>query len=331
MTGGSRVPALPPVGIGTAPFGRLYTPVSARTVAATLEAARAAGIGYLDTAPGYGDGLSEERIGRHLAASGTRPVISTKVGTVVDALPPLDLGDPDAVTMEPGRVHRGWSVADVRRSVADSLARLRVDAVDVALLHDPETHEDEAATTAYEALRQLRVEGVIGAIGVGCNHVDVATRFVERLDLDYVLIAGRYTLLDHSALDDLLPRALDRGTRIIAAGVFNTGILASGQPGDRFHYRPAPDHIRERVGRLVELCDRHGVELGAAAAQFPSGHPAVASTVVGMRSPDEVLANVEALRRPIPATFWDELRERALLPATAPVPRVAPLMSGGLP
>ncbi|SEE74977.1 aldo/keto reductase [Jiangella alba] len=322
---------LPAVGIGTAAFGRLYAPVSARMAAATLESARAAGIDYIDTAPGYGDGLSEQRIGRHLAGAGPRPVISTKVGTVVDALPPIDLDDPDAVTMQPGRVHRGWTVADVRRSISDSLNRLGIDAIDIALLHDPETDEDQAATTAYEALRQLRAEGVVGAIGVGCNHVDVAIRFVRRLDLDYILIAGRYTLLDHSALDDLLPRALDRDTKIIAAGVFNSGILASGRADDRFHYRPAPEHVRERLQQLVAACARHDVELAAVAAQFPSGHPAVASTVVGVRSPDEVLANVEALRRPIPATFWDELRERALLPANAPVPSGPPLNAGVAP
>ncbi|WDZ87757.1 aldo/keto reductase [Micromonospora cathayae] len=318
---------LPAVGIGTAAFGRLYSPVSARTAAETIERAVRSGIRYVDTAPGYGDGLSEHRIGGYLAGrTGSAPlVLSTKVGTLVDELPDVDLDDPDSLSMRPGRVHRGWSVREIRESVEASLRRLRTTFVDVALLHDPETHEDLAATTGYQGLRELRAEGVVGAIGVGCNHVDLALRLVERLELDYVLLAGRYTLLDQSALGELLPRALDRGTRIIAAGVFNSGILATGDPDGFYNYRKAPADIVDRVRRLAEVCHDHDVELRSAAAQFASGHPAVGTTVVGVRSPDEVTAMVEALSRPIPPDFWTALTARGLLPEDAPVPLHPPL------
>jgi D-threo-aldose 1-dehydrogenase len=197
-----------------------------------------------------------------------------------------------------------WSADGVRRSLRESLERLGVDRVDIVYLHDPDDHEEGVYATAYPALAALREEGVVGAIGAGMNQTAMLTRFVERLDLDVVLCAGRYTLLDRSAEEDLLPACARRGTAVVVGGVYNSGLLAGGTTYD---YRPASPETLARVVRLTEVCEGHGVPLRAAALRFPLRHPAVVSVLAGCRSAAEVDDNADLFDLDIPDTLWDEL------------------------
>jgi D-threo-aldose 1-dehydrogenase len=312
-----RVP-LPPFGFGAAPLGNLLQEISDEVAAATVEAAWAAGIRYYDTAPHYGLGLSERRLGAALAG---RPrgqaLVSTKVGRVLVPQP----GTADRVDDEgfvvPASMRRVWdfSADGVRRSLEASLERLGLDRVDIVFLHDPDDHWREASSSGIAALVDLREQGVVGAIGVGMNQSAMPAEFVRRHDIDLVMLAGRYTLLDQSALDDLLPVAADRGVGIIAAGVYNSGLLSVDRPtpGATYDYRPAPPDLVRRAERLAELCRDHGVDLPTAAIQFPRRHPAVVSVVVGARSADQVRDNVQRSTTPVPEDLWTELEESGLV------------------
>ncbi|UUU19839.1 aldo/keto reductase [Streptomyces sp. DSM 40750] len=307
---------------GAAGIGNLYRPVPDEEAAAAIDAAWDAGIRTFDTAPHYGLGLSERRLG---AALRDRPrdtyTVSTKVGRL---LVPAD-GDGDDLAhgfAVPANLRRVWdfSADGVRRSLEASLDRLGLDRVDIVLLHDPDDHAEQALDEAYPALEQLRAEGVVGAIGVGMNQSELPARFLRETDIDVVLLAGRYTLLEQEGLAALLPEAAARGRSVLIGGVFNSGLLTDPKPGATYDYAPVPEPVLERALRLKAVTERHGVPLRAAALRFPLGHPAVASVLTGARSPDEVHDTVEQFRRPVPAALWDDLSAEGLLTTEAPVP-----------
>ncbi len=305
--GGSRV-EVTALGLGGAPIGGLFASVSEAEAAATVRRAWERGIRYFDTAPHYGAGRGEQRIGAALAeVAGKRAayVLSTKVGRLLVPLAPGEPPETEGFADPPPYKRRwDWSADGVRRSLEESLERLGTDHVDLVYLHDPDDHEEEVYATAYPALAALREEGVVGAIGAGMNQTPMLTRFVERLDLDVVLCAGRYTLLDRSAERDLLPACARRGTSVVAGGVYNSGLLAGGTTYD---YRPAPPEILERVAALERVCGAYGVPLRAAALRFPFRHPAVASVLVGCRTPAEVDDNVDLYAMDIPDALWTDL------------------------
>lgn len=308
---------------GAAGIGNLYTPVDPGAAAAAIDAAWDVGIRTFDTAPHYGLGLSERRLGEALR---TRPrdsyTLSTKVGRLLEPCPAegYDLANGFAVRADHRRVW-DFSADGVRRSIEESLQRLGLDRIDIVYLHDPDDHEEAAFRHGYPALERLRAEGIVGAIGAGMNQAAMLTRFLRDTDVDAVLCAGRYTLLDQSALAELLPEAAARGKSVVVGGVFNSGLLADPRPGATYDYAAAPDDIRERALRLKAVTERHGVPLRAAALHYPLGHPAVAGVLVGARSAAEVRDAAELLGRSVPSGLWDELRAEGLLPKDGPLPK----------
>lgn len=324
------------LGLGGAPLGNLFDPVAEEDARRTVAAAWDAGVRYFDTAPLYGHGLSERRLGEALRAH-PRPsfVLSTKVGRVLEPRDPSAMERGAYVEVPPLQPVFDYTADGVRRSVEASLERLGLPRVDILLIHDvgPYTHGAEggertyreAMAGAYPALDRLRREGAVRAIGLGVNEWRIAQRCVEGADLDCVLLAGRYTLLEQEPLDTFLPLCERRGVGVVIGGPFNSGILAAGDvPGATYDYAPAPEAVRARTRRLDAVCRRHGVPLGAAALQFPLGHPAVATVIPGARSAGEVRRNVELLGWPIPAALWDDLRHEGLLRPDAPAPGGSP-------
>ncbi|MCZ1003891.1 aldo/keto reductase [Streptomyces mirabilis] len=309
---------------GAAGIGNLFTAVSDEQAYETVDAAWSGGIRYFDTAPHYGIGLSERRLGTALR---DRPraeyTLSTKVGRLLEPTGADaggdDLADGFAV---PATHRRVWdfSAEGVRRGIEASLERLGLDRVDIVYLHDPDDHAEQAFHEGYPALERLRSEGVVGAIGAGMNQAEMLTRFVRDTDVDVVLCAGRYTLLDHDALTELLPAAQERGTSVVIGGAFNSGLLADPRPAATYNYATAPAELLDRALRLKEIAERHGTTLRAAALAFPAAHPAVASVLAGARSAHEVRDCVEQFTTQVPEDFWRELREAKLLPEDAPVP-----------
>ncbi len=303
------------LGLGCAPLGNLFTAVAEEDAAATVGAAWDAGVRWFDTAPLYGHGLSERRLGAALAG---RPrddvVISTKVGRL---LRPAS-GEVDTIFTGVGDLEPvfDFSADGVRRSLDESLDRLGLDRVDIALVHDPDDHVDEALAGAFPALLSLRDEGVVGAIGAGMNQWQVLDRFVTEIDLDVVLLAGRYTLLDRSGGDVLLRRCLERGVSVVLGGVFNSGVLADPDGAATYDYAAVPPRVALEVDRLRRVCDRHGVPLPAAALQFGARHPAVTAVVVGARTAAEVAADVAHAAAPLPPALWADLE-------STPSPRTA--------
>jgi D-threo-aldose 1-dehydrogenase len=309
--GGVEVTAL---SLGGAVIGGLYTSVGEDVALATVRRALERGMRYVDTAPHYGLGRAEERLGRALAgvprASYT---VSTKVGRLLVPLAPGEPPEPAGFADPPPYRRRwDWSRDGILRSLEASLDRLGLDRVDIAYLHDPDDHEDEVYSAAFPALAALRDEGVLGAIGAGMNQTAMLTRFVERLDLDVVLCAGRYTLLDRSAERDLLPACLRRGVSVVIGGVYNSGLLADPRPGATYNYAVAADRLLARALELRDRCAAHGVPLRSAALRFPLRHPAVASVLVGCRTPEEVDDNAEMFARDIPDSLWADLASRDL-------------------
>jgi D-threo-aldose 1-dehydrogenase len=295
------------LGLGTAPLGGLYQALSDEEGHRVVEAAWDAGIRFFDTAPMYGSGLAEQRLGTVLRSKPRSEfVLSTKVGRLLrgDAAP-----DPDQMFkgLPPLNPVFDFSYDGVMRSVEESLSRLGLDHVDVLLIHDPDDYYEEALTGAYRALDRLRSEGTITAVGAGMNQAEMLNRFAREADFDCLLLAGRYTMLDQSGADELLPFCLEHGIAVIAGGVFNSGILADTRPGAHYNYRPASPELLERARRIKAICERHGVDLKAAALQFPFRHPAITSVLIGCRSVTELEENVRMFKSPIPAELWDEL------------------------
>jgi D-threo-aldose 1-dehydrogenase len=301
---------------GSAPIGGLFEPVPADAAMATLEAAWAAGIRAFDTAPHYGVGLSEERLGAFLAGLPRQEfVVSTKVGRLLVAAD----GDVEGIegfygTPRLGRV-RDYSRDGVLASLESSLTRLGLDHVDIALIHDPDDYAEQALDEAYPALAALRDQGLVRAIGFGMNYPEPLEWFVTRTDLDCILVAGRYSLLDGSAAESLLPVCAERGVAVLTGGVFNSGILVDPRPGATFDYHPAAAELVGRAERIQSVCARYGLPLGAVALQFVLRHPAVTAAVLGARSPEEITEDAGYLRAEVPEELFAELGAEGLLPA----------------
>jgi D-threo-aldose 1-dehydrogenase len=308
------------LGLGTAPLAGLFEVVPEPQALAVIERSWDAGMRFYDTAPLYGHGLAERRVGNVLREKPRDEfTLASKVGRLLRADAPP----------EPGQAFRGtppvnpvfdFSYDGVMRSVEESLERLGLDRVDILHIHDPDHHYSEALAGAYKALDKLRGDGVISAVGAGMNQAEMLTRFAREANFDCFLLAGRYTLLDQVALKELLPVCLERGVAIIAGGVYNSGILADPKPGAHYNYETAPAELIQRAQRIHAVCARHGVPIKAAAIQFPLGHPAVTCVVVGCRSVAQLDESIAMFELEIPPAMWAELKAEGLLPADAPVP-----------
>jgi D-threo-aldose 1-dehydrogenase len=321
MTSAAFVTRLGPLGFGGASIGNLYRAVDDDQARSALQAAWDGGIRYFDTAPHYGLGLSERRMGDFLSTRQRREfIVSTKVGRLLDPNPAFDGGDDLANGFDvPNDLVRRFdpSEAGVRRSIDDSLTRLRLEHIDIAYLHDPDVYDlDRGLTEGLPALARLRDEGVVGAIGIGTNDTHAALRAVREADIDLVMIAGRYTLLEQPALDQLLPLCEERGVGVVAAAVFNSGLLATARPeaSARYNYGDVPEAKLRRARELADACERRNVTLPMAALQYPLQHPAVSSVVVGSANAASVRENIERAGAPVPADLWDQLRLEGLIP-----------------
>lgn len=309
------------MGLGGAPLAGLYQSVTEEQAARVVSTCLGHGPGFFDSAPLYGSGVSETRLGAALAGRDRDSfVLATKVGRLLVPNPARDQ-DVWSDDLPPVGPVFDYSYDGTMRSMEESLARMGLDRVDILHIHDPDNHYEEAMKGSYPALVRLRDEGVIRAVGVGMNQAKMLVRFAAEGDFDCFLCAGRYTLVDHAALRKLLPLCLERNISLIVGGPYNSGILAQGAvKGAKFDYRKAPPHIVEKVRRIEAVCGRHGTPLKAAALQFPLAHPAVAAVIPGARSPEEVDENVRMFEVEIPAAFWAELREEGLIPDAAPTP-----------
>jgi D-threo-aldose 1-dehydrogenase len=308
--------------LGCAPLGNLFQPVDDAQASATVDAAWELGVREFDTAPHYGAGLSERRLGAALAG---RPraelAVSTKVGRLlVPSSGPVRGGGADMFADAPAldRVF-DFSRDGILRSLESSLQRLTLDRVDIVYVHDPDDYLDEAIDQALPTLADLRAEGVIRDIGVGMNQAPALVRIAREADVDRILVAGRYTLLDQSAAEELLPLCARRGVAVVVGGVLNSGILADPRPGAMYDYAPAPPELVEQARRIASICARYDTSLVEAAIAFPLRHPAVRTVLVGARSPQEVSAAAAAVARSVPEGLWQELEDAGLL-TTWPTP-----------
>ena len=314
-----RGPAVTELGLGAAQFGNLYRETTDEASAAAVDAAWQSGIRYFDTAPHYGIGLSERRLGAALAQYPRDEfVVSTKVGRLLVPTPENadQLDEHGFVT--PAVFRREWDFSrdGILRSVEGSLERLGLDRVDVVYLHDPDFHWQQASTEGIAALIELREQGLIGAIGAGMNQSAMIAQFIRETDVDLMMLAGRYTLLEQGALDDLLPLALERGVGIVAAAIYNSGLLSAPRPAAdaRYDYQQAPPELLSRANAIADVCERWGVTLPDAAVAYPLRHPAVVSVVLGTRTAQQVASNVSRYETPIPDEVWAELQSEGLIP-----------------
>jgi len=324
------------LGLGGAPLGNLFSAITDEAARAVLDAAWASGCRTFDTAPHYGNGLSEHRFGQALQGRARDDfVLSTKVGRLLrpDASTPRSQNS--YVDVLPFAQSWDYSAAGVRRSVEDSLQRLGLARLDVAYIHDCDAgvHADGYARVlaqvidqALPELRQMQREGLVSHIGLGVNDVQVCLDVLRRADLDCLMLAGRYSLIDQSALAELLPMCTERKVRIALGGVFNSGILATGvrnNPAARFDYAQASRKWVDQVAQIEDICLQYGVPLRAAALQFPLAHPAIEIVMLGAQQVEHWLDGLAMMRRAIPAAFWASLRERGLLAAQVPAPQSA--------
>jgi D-threo-aldose 1-dehydrogenase len=303
--------------LGCAQLGNLYRAIDDDDARATVDAAWERGIRYFDTAPHYGLGLAERRLGAALASRRRSDyLVSTKVGRLLEPLS-VPAGRDGGGFDVPATHRRVWDFSrdGVLRSLESSLERLGLDRVDVVYLHDPDDHWDDAVRQGYPALEELRAQGVVSAIGAGMNQSAMLADFARHTDMDVVMLAGRYTLLEQGARDDLLPICEERGIGIVAAGVFNSGLLASVEPsrGANYDYGDAPGELVERARRIAAVCAENGTTLPAAAIAFPLTHPAVVSVCVGARSAAQVERNVGLYEAGVPEELWAALRAAGLL------------------
>ena len=307
------------LGLGGAPLAGLYTGVSDEQASATIERHLDQGMNFFDTAPLYGSGVSETRLGQVLSRRDRNSfVLASKVGRLLVPDPdrPQDVWSED---LPPIKAVFDYSYDGTMRSIEESLERLKLDRVDILYIHDPDNHYDEAMNGSYKALDKLRSEGVIKAIGAGMNQAEMLARFAREGDFDCFLLAGRYTLIDHTGLKELLPICTEKHISIIVGGPYNSGILAMGAvEGATFNYSPAPPDIMDKVQRIETICARHQVPLKAAALQFPLAHPAVAAIIPGGRNPAEVDENAALVQHDIHNDFWADLRTEGLIPDEAP-------------
>jgi D-threo-aldose 1-dehydrogenase len=307
------------LGLGTAPLGGLYEPIAEDEADAVVQTAWERGIRFFDTAPQYGHGNAERRLGRNLKDKPRDEfVLATKVGRLLRPQPLNEkryyFGTPDEIPIF------DFSYDGVMRSVEESLQRLELDRVDILHIHDPDDHAEEALDGALRALVQLREEGTISAVGSGMNQAEMLTRFAQTGQFDCFLLAGRYTLLEQGALDNLLPVAEERQIAIIAGGVYNSGLRANPTAGTHYNYDEAPEELLERAQQLHKLCELHRVPLRAAAIQFPGFHPAIPTVLTGPRSVAELTDTCDLHEIEIPVQLWGELKQAGLLREDAPSP-----------
>ncbi|MEA2123446.1 MAG: D-threo-aldose 1-dehydrogenase [Solirubrobacteraceae bacterium] len=314
------------LGLGTAPLGGWPTLVGDDVARATIRHAYDHDVRLFDTAPLYGHGTSERRLGEVLAGVPRESfVLTTKVGRLLRRGAPLHTDAAyDGRSLFAGE-HDANPVYDFSydgalRSLEESLERLGLDRVDAAYIHDPDDHYEAALSGAYRALDRLRAEGVITAVGVGMNQSAMLARFAREGDFDVFLLAGRYTLLEQGALDDLLPACAERGASVVLGGVFNSGLLVDPRADSHYNYAPAPADVVDRARRIQAVCERHGVPLPAAALQFAGAHPAVASVLTGARAPGELEQNLAFATVGISPDLWSELQAEGLLRHDAPLP-----------
>jgi D-threo-aldose 1-dehydrogenase len=320
------------IGLGTAPLGELFDKVADEEAAAIIGAAWDGGVRYFDTSPWYGRGLAEHTLGHALYRKPRdQYVISTKIGRVLRRpLGPNAIKDQWLGGLEFQTVF-DYGYDGVMRSFEDSLQRLGINRVDVLLIHDLDPWDHNPAslnaylgqlkTSGWKALAELREAGVIGGIGAGFNSMGSIPRYLDLFDIDFFLLAMRYTLLEQDVLESEFPRCAERGVGIVVGGGYNSGILATGAvPGAMYNYAPASPEILERVKKIEAVCARHRVPLPAAALHFPLGHPIVASIIPGAISRTQVERNLAAFRHPVPADLWAELKSEKLIRADAPTP-----------
>ncbi len=307
------------LGLGAAQFGNLYRETTDDQAAGAVVAAWDAGIRYFDTAPHYGLGLSEQRLGPLLAGYPRSDyLVSSKVGRLLVESPELAGRQDDEGFVVPATQRRVWDFSrdGILRSFEASLARTGLDSIDIVYLHDPDDHLEQALGEGIQTLIELRDQGVVRAVGAGMKQSAALAALIRAADVDLVMLAGRYTLLEQGAADDLMPLALDRGVGVVIAGVYNTGLLSSARPssGAKYEYEDAPTELIARANAIADVCESHGVSLPDAALAFPLRHPAVVSVVVGVRDAAQVNSNVERYSRHIPEDLWADLLERHLLP-----------------
>lgn len=307
------------LGLGTTAIGGLYSATSEKAAQETMQTAWDLGVRVFDSAPQYGNGMAEQRLGAFLK---TKPrndyVLCTKVGRLL-RLPEKPEGEDAYYKDTPQeRPVFDFSYDGVMTSVEESLKRLSADRIDVLHIHDPDNHYRQAIDGAYKALDQLRSDGTIGAVGAGMNQSEMLTEFARNGNFDCFLLAGRYTLLEQGALREFLPLCVEKKISIVIGGVYNSGILADPRAGAKFNYQDADQALIERALQLEKVCLRHGVPLKAAAIQFPLAHPAVASILTGARSSDEMIENAAHFRQPIPAALWQDLKAEGLIAIEAP-------------
>jgi D-threo-aldose 1-dehydrogenase len=316
--------ALSELSLGCSQLGNMYREVSDGDARSTVDVAWELGVRYFDTAPHYGLGLSERRLGAALASHPRDAyVLSSKAGRLLE---PVELADgvDDQGFVVPATHRRVWDFSrdGIRRSLEESLERLGLDRLDIVYLHDPDEHWTDVLATGYAALEELRTAGMVGAIGAGMNQSKMLADLVRETDVDVVMLAGRYTLLEQSALDDLLPLCCERRVAVVAAGVFNSGLLARACPtGDaKYDYGDAARELVERAQAIARICGRHGTTLPAAALAFPLAHRAIASVCIGARSAAQMRRNAALHGEAIAPDLWSELKAEGLLRKDAPVP-----------
>ena len=311
------------LGLGCAPLAGMYGDLSEEQATEVVRRALALGLNLIDTAPHYGSGKSERRVG--VALQGVPRdsyVLATKVGRVLEPAGDEDRGQDIFDNPPPFKPVFDFSYDGVMRSFEESLQRLGLDRVDILHIHDPDDHYDQAIAGAYPAIDKLRSEGVISGVSAGMNQWEMLSRFAQAGDFDCFLLAGRYSLLEQDAMDELLPLCLEKNIGIIAGGTYNSGILAKGGVGQeaKYNYGDAPPAVVDKARRLMEVSERHDVDIKAAASQFALAHPAITTIVPGTRRPERVVENFDLLGVDIPAAYWEELKAEELIRSDAPVP-----------
>lgn len=311
------------LGLGCAAIGGLYGDIPEEQAFEVVERAFSLGLNLFDTAPLYGSGKSEIRLGKALAG---RPrdsyILATKVGRILEPDNNQEETHGIFANLPPFKPVFNFSYDGVMQSFEDSLKRLNVDRIDILHIHDPDAHYEEALGGAYPALDRLRQEGVIKAVSAGMNQWEMLANFARAGDFDCFLLAGRYSLLDQSALDELLPLCLEKNIGIMAGGTYNSGILAKGaHAGAKFNYQDAPPDIITKAQSLEKIAQRHQVNLKAAASLFALAHPAITSIIPGTRNPERVNENFDLLKEKIPGDFWEDLQAENLIHPEAPIPK----------
>lgn len=300
------------LGLGTGPLGGMYTSVSDQESDELIESAFDNGINFFDTAPFYGLGTAEVRLGRALKKSKKAFVLETKVGRAL--VPATDTGTTIFEDADPTvKTVFDFSAKAIKRSIEESLNRLQVERIDLVLLHDAENHVDQAIDEAYPVLDEYRRLGKISGVGIGMTHCAASIHIMQKCDLDLVLIAGRYTLLDQEAQNELFPLAIEKKISVLAAGVYNSGILANPISGARYDYAPATPEILAKAVKIQAFLRERNVSLTAAAIQFPLQHPAVTAVIAGARNKAELQENIKDFNSDIPLTVWEDLRSARLI------------------